>query len=215
MPSAVSPKSELRSHIRSARRALPVAERDLSDRSLISAFLAIVRASRARTVAAYVPLPYEPGGAGLVDALAAAVPRLLLPVLLPSRDLDWAGYDGTLAPGPLGLSEPPGPRLGVDAVRRVDLMLVPALAVALDGTRLGQGGGSYDRVLPRVTAPTITPLHPGELLPSIPTDPHDQRVCAAVVGATTGYETAHLHWTKGCAIPHYWHSIGLSANDGG
>lgn len=215
MSSAVSPKSELRSHIRSARRALPVVERNMSDRSLISAFLAIVRASRARTVAAYVPLAYEPGGPGLVDALAAAVPRLLLPVLLPSRDLDWAGYDGTLAPGPLGLSEPPGPRLGVDAVRRVDLMLVPALAIALDGTRLGQGGGSYDRVLPRVTAPTITLLHPGELLPSIPADPHDQRVCAAVVGATTGYETAHLHWTKGCAIPHYWHSIGLSANDGG
>ncbi|MEV0135982.1 5-formyltetrahydrofolate cyclo-ligase [Dactylosporangium sp. NPDC050688] len=211
----MSPKSELRSHIRSARRALPVVERNMSDRSLISAFLAIVRASRARTVAAYVPLAYEPGGPGLVDALAAAVPRLLLPVLLPSRDLDWAGYDGTLAPGPLGLSEPPGPRLGVDAVRRVDLMLVPALAIALDGTRLGQGGGSYDRVLPRVTAPTITLLHPGELLPSIPADPHDQRVCAAVVGATTGYETAHLHWTKGCAIPHYWHSIGLSANDGG
>lgn len=215
MPSSVSPKSELRSHIRSARRALPAAGRDCSDKSLISAFLAIVRASQAQTVAAYVPLPSEPGGAGLVDALAAAVPRLLLPVLLPSRDLDWAVYDGTLAPGSLGLSEPSGPRLGVDAVRAVDLMLVPALAVAVDGTRLGQGGGSYDRVLPRVTAPTITPLHPGELLPSIPAEPHDQRVCAAVVGATIGYETAHLHWTKGCAIPHYWHSIGLSANDGG
>jgi 5-formyltetrahydrofolate cyclo-ligase len=211
----VSPKSELRSHIRSARRALTAAERALSDNSLISAFSAIVRAAGAHSVAAYVPLPAEPGGAGLVEALAAAVPRLLLPVLLPSRDLDWARYDGTLTAGPLGLSEPTGPRLGVDAVRSVDLMLVPALAVALDGTRLGQGGGSYDRVLPRVGAPTITPLHPGELLPSLPAEPHDQRVCGAVVGSTNGYETAHLHWTKGCAIPHYWHSIGLSANDGG
>ncbi|WP_327011446.1 5-formyltetrahydrofolate cyclo-ligase [Dactylosporangium sp. NBC_01737] len=194
---------------------MPPAQRTLSDNSLISAFSAIVRAASARTVAAYVPLPAEPGGAALVGALAAAVPRLLLPVLLPSRDLDWSVYDGTLAPGPLGLSEPTGPRLGVDAVRSIDLMLVPALAVALDGTRLGQGGGSYDRVLPRVTAPTITLLHPGELLASLPAEPHDQRVCGVVVGSTTGYETAHLHWTKGCAIPHYWHSIGLSANDGG
>lgn len=56
-----------------------------------------------------MPLPAEPGGAALVGALAAAVPRLLLPVLLPSRDLDWSVYDGTLAPGPLGLSEPTGP----------------------------------------------------------------------------------------------------------
>jgi 5-formyltetrahydrofolate cyclo-ligase len=215
VPSAVSPKSELRSHIRSARRSMTVASRAFSDNSLISAFSALVRTSGARTVAAYVPLAAEPGGAVLVGALAALVPRLLLPVLLPSRDLDWAVYDGTLAAGPLGLSEPTGPRLGVDAVGSIDLMLVPALAVALDGTRLGQGGGSYDRVLPRVTAPTIVPLHPGELLPSIPAEPHDQRVCGVVVGSTTGYETAHLHWTKGCAIPHYWHSIGLSANDGG
>lgn len=175
----------------------------------------MVRAANARSVAAYVPLPGEPGGAGFVAALAAAVPRLLLPVLLPSRDLDWAVFDGNLTPGPLGLSEPPGPRLGVEAVRSIDLMLVPALAVALDGTRLGQGGGSYDRVLPRVTAPTVVPLHPGELVASVPAEPHDQRVCAALVGATGGYETAHLHWTKGCPIPHYWHSIGLSANDGG
>ncbi|MEV4513469.1 5-formyltetrahydrofolate cyclo-ligase [Dactylosporangium sp. NPDC049525] len=211
----MSPKSELRSHIRSARRSMTTAEQSVSDNSLVSAFSRIVRAAGARSVAAYVPLPAEPGGAGLVDALAAATPRLLLPVLLPSRDLDWAVYDGTLAAGPLGLSEPTGPRLGVDAIRSIDLMLVPALAVALDGTRLGQGGGSYDRVLARVTAPTIAPLHPGELLPSLPAEPHDQRVCGVAVGATTGYETAHLHWTKGCAIPHYWHSIGLSANDGG
>jgi 5-formyltetrahydrofolate cyclo-ligase len=215
VPSVVSPKSELRSHIRSARRSMTPADLDLSDSSLISAFSAMVRAAGARSVAAYVPLPAEPGGAGLLDALAAAVPVLLLPVLLPSRDLDWAAYDGGLTAGPFGPAEPTGPRLGVDAVRSIDLMLVPALAVALDGTRLGQGGGSYDRVLPRVTAPTIVPLHPGELLATLPAEPHDQRVCGAVVRATTGYETAHLHWTKGCAIPHYWHSIGLSANDGG
>jgi 5-formyltetrahydrofolate cyclo-ligase len=198
-----------------------------SDKSLISAVLAIVRASRATSVAAYVPLAFEPGGPDLVPALAAAVPRLLLPVLLPSRDLDWAVHDGPLVPGPLGLSEPAGRRLGVAAVRSVELLLVPALAVAHDGTRLGQGGGSYDRVLTRVltraaagaaagvTAPAVALLHPGERLPSVPAEPHDQRVTAALTGATARYETAHLDWTKGCAIPHYWHSIGLSANDGG
>ncbi|MEU0560757.1 5-formyltetrahydrofolate cyclo-ligase [Dactylosporangium sp. NPDC006015] len=212
MPPAVSPKSELRSHIRSARRS---SAHPFSDKSLIEAVTAMVRAAGARTVAAYAPLPFEAGGPELLPALSAVAPQVLLPVLLPSRDLDWARYDGTLAGGPLGLSEPTGPRLGVDAVRSVDLMLVPALAVGLDGTRLGQGGGSYDRVLARVTAPTIALLHPGELLPSVPAEPHDQRVSGALVGATARYETAHLHWTKGCAIPHYWHSIGLSANDGG
>ena len=90
-------------------------------------------------------------------------------------------------------------------------MLLPGLAVAEDGTRLGQGGGSYDRVLPRVGAPTVVLLYPGELLAEIPAEPHDQRVC----GALEGYEKAHVHWTKGCPMTQHWHSKYRSANDGG
>jgi hypothetical protein len=41
---------------------------------------------------------------------------------------------------------------------------VPALAVGRDGTRLGRGGGSYDRALARVGAAiqTVALLYPGE-----------------------------------------------------
>ena len=215
MPPAVSLKTGLRSHIRSVRRAMTSVDRDASNNALISSFLDIVRITNPTTVAAYVPLPGEPGGAGFVGALAASVPTLLLPILLPSRDLDWAVFGGDLRPGPLGLREPAGRPLGPEAVSDVDLMIVPALAVSLDGVRLGQGGGSYDRVLPRVTAPTLVPLHPGELLACVPAEPHDRRVCGAVLAGPGGYESAHLHWTKGCSMPHHWHSIGLSANDGG
>jgi 5-formyltetrahydrofolate cyclo-ligase len=44
------------------------------------------------TVAAYAPLPDEPGGIDLPDHLALLCHRLLLPVLRPDRDLDWAEY---------------------------------------------------------------------------------------------------------------------------
>jgi 5-formyltetrahydrofolate cyclo-ligase len=207
----VSPKSELRAHIRSARRALADATRTAFDAALTSSALDLVRTSGALSVAAYMPLAFEPGGALLIPALASAVPRLLLPVLRDDLDLDWAAHDGTFAEGRFGLVQPAGPRLGPDAVASVDLMLVPGLAMAPDGTRLGQGGGSYDRVLPQVTAPTIVLLYPGELLTSLPAEPHDQRVC----GALMGYESAHLHWTKGCRVEHHWHSKYQSANDGG
>ena len=53
----------------------------------------------------------------------------------------------TCSPARLGLLEPDGERLGVDAIATADVVLVPGLAVAADGMRLGRGGGSYDRAL--------------------------------------------------------------------
>ncbi len=55
---------------------------------------------------------------------------------------------------------------------------MPALAVDARGYRLGRGGGSYDRALARVSGqvPTIALLYDDELLPTVPTEAHDQRV---------------------------------------
>jgi 5-formyltetrahydrofolate cyclo-ligase len=134
------------------------------------------------SVAGYAPLRSEPGGPGLPEWLAARVPALLLPVLRPDNDLDWARYEGTLTTGP-GLRHPPGPPLGVAAIGTVDLVLVPALAVARSsGVRLGRGGGSYDRVLTRIRpgTPALALLYPGELVDGVPSEPHDQRVSGVV-----------------------------------
>jgi 5-formyltetrahydrofolate cyclo-ligase len=112
------------------------------------------------------------------------VPELLLPVVLPDRDLDWARYDGSLAPGGalLGVAEPNGPRLGPDAIAGVDLVLVPAVAVSLTGVRVGRGGGSYDRALARVSPGTrvVALLYDDELRAELPADAHDRPVTAVL-----------------------------------
>ena len=106
----------------------------------------------ALTVAAYVSIGYEPSTHELLDRLHAAGVRVLLPVLLPDNDLDWAAYEGAahLLPAARGLLEPDGPRLGPEAVTGADVVLLPGLAVDGRGLRLGRGGGSYDRVLARL-----------------------------------------------------------------
>ena len=139
---------------------------------------------RAATVAAYVSVDTEPGTGPLLDRLRAMGRRVVVPVVLPDLDLDWAVYDGpdSLTRARRGLLEPTGPRLGLDAVATADVVLTPGLAVDRRGMRLGQGGGCYDRALGRVPVGTFTCtlLYDGELLDEVPSDAHDRPVTAVV-----------------------------------
>ena len=118
-------------------------------------------------VAGYTALRSEPPTAFALELCR----NVLLPVLLPDRDLDWAAADGTL--------------LGPDAIAGCDVVLVPALAVDSNGNRLGRGGGSYDRALRRARGLTIAVLYDGELADELPAEPHDVAV-GAVVMPTSG-----------------------------
>jgi 5-formyltetrahydrofolate cyclo-ligase len=148
------------------------------------------------TVAAYRPMIGEPGGAELPATLATQASRVLLPVVLGDRDLDWALFDpddpdGGLAPAGLGLHEPTGARLGVDAISAAAIVFVPALAVDRRGGRLGRGGGSFDRALARVRPPqlVIALLYAGEFRLAVPVESHDR----AVDGVITGGEVTIFH----------------------
>jgi 5-formyltetrahydrofolate cyclo-ligase len=132
-------------------------------------------------VACYWSFGTEPSTHGLIFALWKHGATVILPVIRPDADLDWAVYDGpdSLAPGPMGIMEPVDTRRGVDTIRTAGLILVPALAVdRFTGVRLGRGQGHYDRALARVgpNVPTVALLHDGELIDGVPAEPHDQRV---------------------------------------
>lgn len=175
-------KLALRDQLLAARRRIPVAELGTGARATAQHLLATEEVRRAACVAAYVSVSHEPGTGPLLDALAAAGTRVLLPVVLPDLDLDWAPYAGPHDLHPArGLLEPGTERLGVDAVAGADVVLVPGLAVGPDGTRLGRGAGCYDRALARVPRGVFTcvVLHTGEILDAVPAEPHDRQVRAA------------------------------------
>jgi 5-formyltetrahydrofolate cyclo-ligase len=173
-------KAALRRRLLTARAGLSQQQRGAAEQALRDAVLGLPQAQMAGTVAVYYSIGAEPGTHGLVYAFWKRGSYVLLPVLRPDLDLDWASYEGpeSLRPGPRGLTEPAEPPRGAAAVARADLVIVPALAVDRRGVRLGRGGGSYDRALARVgpQVPTIALLYDGELLDEVPAAPHDQRV---------------------------------------
>ena len=173
-------KAALRRRLLAGRARLSADQRAAAARALRDAILELPQAQMAGTIAAYYSLASEPDTHGLVYALWKRGSYVLLPLLRPDADLDWASYEGpdSLRPGPRGLAEPAEPPRGMGAVARADLVLVPALAVDRGGVRLGRGGGSYDRALARVGpgVPTIALVYDGELLDEVPADDHDQRV---------------------------------------
>ena len=159
-------------------------DRREAGRLIRDALLDLPALQMAGTVAAYYSVGAEPDTRGLVYALWKRGTYVLLPLLRPDGDLDWASYEGpdSLVPGPRGLREPGEPPRGVQAVARADVVLAPALAVDRAGNRLGRGGGSYDRALARVgpLIPVIALLYDDELLGHVPAEPHDTPVRAAV-----------------------------------
>ncbi len=177
-------KVALRDQRVTARRRRPLTEVGDDARTIADLLLAAPEVRRAATVACYVSVGTEPGTTALLDRLTSAGKRVILPVLLPDNDLDWAEYHGetSLAPAGRGLLEPMSRRLGPDAVATADAVLVPGLAVSPTGQRLGRGGGSFDRALTRVPVGTFTCvlLYADETGIAVPTEPHDRPVTAVV-----------------------------------
>jgi 5-formyltetrahydrofolate cyclo-ligase len=182
--STAAQKVAMRDQLLTARRRHPLTAAREDAEAIASHLLRTPEVRRAATVAIYISLSNEPGTGPLVEQLHELGRRLILPVLLPDNDLDWAVYQGpqSLAPAARGLLEPLGPRLGPEAVATADVVLCPGLAVDHRGFRLGRGGGSYDRALSRVPVGTFvcTLLYDGELVEHVPAEEHDLPVTAVV-----------------------------------
>lgn len=184
-----SAKAAVRARLLAARRAMGEPARSAAAAALTARLLGLPDLATARTVAAYVSFGTEPPTSPALATLASRGVRVLLPVLRADQDLDWAIYGQPHLPPQERphLWTPPPPWLGVEAVAAADAVVVPAVAVGSDGTRLGRGGGSYDRALSRVPGgtPVITLLYAGELLDHVPAEAHDRRVTVAVLPDAT------------------------------
>lgn len=156
---------------------MPPEVRRQSDDALFARFLALPEVARAGTILLYHGMGAEPETARLLPALWQAGKRLALPRCTGPGEMEARLVEeGTpLIRHRFGMLEPgeDTPRLEPE---ELELVLVPGLAFDRSGGRLGQGGGFYDRYLPRCTGVTIALCRRRFLLEAAPREEHDRRV---------------------------------------
>ena len=178
-----SEKAALRQRFRAVRADASAA----ASPAIVSRVLALPETASARAVMAFWPLVSrgEVDVRPLIDALAARGVVVALPVVVPGpapRLVARAYVSGALVAGPWGLMEP-----SVDApvVADLDVVVVPALALGRDGSRLGYGGGYYDAFLATTDALRVGVSPHACLVGALPAEPYDARLDAAVTERET------------------------------
>ncbi|WP_407402094.1 5-formyltetrahydrofolate cyclo-ligase [Sodaliphilus sp.] len=78
------------------------------------------------------------------------------------------------------ISEPTGATVNPDII---DLIIVPAVALDMQGHRLGRGKGYYDRLLDTTGAYTIGVALDFQLVENVPVEEHDKRLNAVVTAS--------------------------------
>lgn len=155
-------KASWRAEILQRRASRSESERTQIAEAIAAHVLALPEVVKATTVSCYLSSPSEPGTAPLIAGLRALGIRILLP--RGKTDPDW--FDDA----------EPETLLGASAIAEADFLIIPGLAVDHRGLRLGRGGGYFDRVLAISKRPSCVLLFSNEVVPELPSEPHDQLV---------------------------------------
>ena len=160
---------------------------------------AAVASSASGPIAIYESTATEPPTKQLVHALLGLGADVVVPVVASSQSLAWVPVERDRPIRQTGPAENDGTATGPAqlAALRCPIVIAPALAVGRDHSRLGQGGGYFDRSIAaarsrdgseasgdRSEKPIIfiALIGPGELLATVPHDELDQLVDGWCVG---------------------------------
>ena len=124
----------------------------------------------------FVSMATEPPTTQLRTKLRDLGKDVALPIMNPGHVLSW-GFDGSdLVKNSFGILEPIATQIDITSASAI---IIPALRVGRDGSRLGRGAGYYDRALESV--PTFLAGGPlriclvfdDEVDQLVPSEPHD------------------------------------------
>ena len=83
-----------------------------------------------------------------------------------------------LNPGPRDILQPDESRCKVVPIDKIDIAIIPAVALDEKGGRIGSGKGYYDRLIPRlaITTRKVALAFEEQIIPQVPIESHDKHV---------------------------------------
>jgi 5-formyltetrahydrofolate cyclo-ligase len=179
-------KQALRQSIIAARQKLTEALRSEFSAMITRRILALPTYQQAQTVVGYMSFGAEFSTTAWLQQALRDGKRVLLPrVNSATRQLELYqvhNLQQDLAPGIWNIPEPvPAHCKLVDTLDNLDFILLPGVAFARDGSRLGYGGGFYDKLLARIQQAEgrpalIAPAYSMQIIAEIPQERTDIKV---------------------------------------
>ncbi len=128
-----------------------------------------LKTNKVRRVLAYYALPNEPNLSSLASDFELFTTRARFK---PVRRLSIHPWDSATEISRFGVLQPPKNTPEI-SLSQMDAILLPALAFDVYGSRLGYGGGFYDRLLPEFKGLRLGVIWQGLVVPKLPHELHD------------------------------------------
>ena len=167
-------KQSLRKRLQETRRNTKLSDFDIEQLTKRGLF---ELSKTSGDVCIYMSLPEEPPTKNLINEVRKLGRNVWLP-RINGNDLLWIKNPDNFAKGPYGIDEPVGDAVFAKDIENLSAVILPGLAVDVNGTRLGKGKGFYDRVLSQISEDVkrIVLLFDLEFILEIPKESHDMSV---------------------------------------
>jgi len=173
-------KAGIRKELLSKRDNIPPVVRRAKNRMICERLLSLDELRNASVIFFFASFRTEVDTTEMIKSSLFSGKRVLLPKVDKDRH-ELLLYEirdfGELAPGYMGIPEPPVSENQM-SINDADIVIIPGAGFDASGNRIGYGGGYYDRLLSGLqkNIPVVAPSFEEQLVDVLPSEPHDIRV---------------------------------------
>ncbi|MDD7184084.1 MAG: 5-formyltetrahydrofolate cyclo-ligase [Ruminococcus sp.] len=167
-------KKELRKIFRKKRNQ--ISGKSEKDFKIAERVLSLEEVKNSRNILIYVSYGSETDTYSIIKRLLEEEKKVAVPRCLENGIMEFIYIKSLdeLSAGAFGIPEPSGNIRAV--INKNTVCIVPALSFSPDGTRLGYGGGYYDRFLESENIYTVGICYDEMLSESLPSEKHDVKI---------------------------------------